>query len=194
MFNSDYLTKEELEEIITKKINPDDISRILGAYEMAETSQLNQIAPDGSPNFYHTTRVCKLLLKELEIFEPDLIITSLLHNILTNRSEITLNIVEYNFGSYVAYLTQLVHDDYYQRTGQSSQRKLISKIDQSAMIIILADCLDTVRTLDFGTMINPFQYMNDINVRYFSIAAGMNNETIDKLIKLLQIEYNKLIG
>lgn len=194
MFNDDFLTKEELQEIITKKINPDDISRIIGAYEMAETSQINQIAPDGSPKFYHTTRVCKLLLYELEIFEPDIIITSLLHNILTNQSEITINIVEYNFGTYVAYLTQLVHDDYKQRTGQSLQRKPMITNDQSALIVILADCLDTVRTLDFGTMINPFQYIHDIDKRYFSIASEMNNESINKIIKLLKIEFNKIIG
>jgi len=194
MLNEDFLKKSELLNLISKKIQPDSINKIMGAYEMSETSQIGHLDPNGSPKFYHTSRVCKILIKELSVFEPDLIIASLLHNILFNSKDITISIIDYNFGSYVAYLVQILTDDYSERVGEKISTIDINNLSNDSLTLILCDCLEIVRTYDFSNTLNPFQYINTIIKRYFETAKTRQDKNIDYLVIELKKEFNKLIG
>ena len=153
MPKNDYLSKADLKELLNDRINPEDTSIIIGAYEMAENAEAGETDPTGAPKFYHNTRVCRILIDELSVSAPELLITALLHNILSASSEITISIIDYNFGSYVAYLVQLISDDYAERKGDKAPAINIESIDDDALIIILSDCLDILRTFDFGKLI-----------------------------------------
>ena len=120
MPKNDYLSKADLKELLNDRINPEDTSIIIGAYEMAENAEAGETDPTGAPKFYHNTRVCRILIDELSVSAPELLITALLHNILSASSEITISIIDYNFGSYVAYLVQLISDDYAERKGDKA--------------------------------------------------------------------------
>ena len=190
----DYLSKSRLEEILSDRVHPEDLNKIIGAYEMAEEANSDDTIPGGTPKFYHTTRVCRILLNELHINEPDLIITSLLHNILSYSSEITVEIIDYNFGTYVAYLVQLINDDFAERIGAENNYINPDTIDTEALYIILSDCLDILRTLDTSSLINPFTYIEDIKKRYFATAEKRQDDKITYLLNELKKEFNKIIG
>lgn len=190
----DYLSKNQLEDILAERVQPEDLNKILGAYEMAEEANSGETIPGGIPKFYHTTRVCRILLNELNINEPDLIITALLHNILSHSSEITIEIIDYNFGSYVAYLVQLISDDFAERIGARATNINPDSIDTEALYIILSDCLDILRTLDTSSLINPFTYIEDIKKRYFETSSKRQDNKITYLINELRKEFNKILG
>ncbi len=194
MSKNDYLSKAELEEILNDKINPEDVSKIIGAYEMAEDAESNATDPTGTPKFYHNTRVCRILIDELSITEPNLLIAALLHNILLSSSEISSSIIDYNFGSYVAYLVQFMCDDYRERQKDKPEKINIDYLDDDALIIILSDFLDMLRTFDFDKLLNPFTYIEDIKKRYFPLATKSDNDEIAYLIKEIRNEFNKILG
>lgn len=191
---NDFLSKDELEHILTERVNPEDISKIIGAYEMAEEALSDATDPTGAHKFYHTTRICKILLQELGIHEPDLIIAALLHNILLHSSEITLEILNYNFGSYVSYLIQLINDDYAERKGTKSSTIPPDSLDTQALYIILCDYLDILRTMDFASPLNPFKYIEEIKKRYFATAYKRDDDKITYLLNELKKEFNKILG
>jgi (p)ppGpp synthase/HD superfamily hydrolase len=193
MPKDNYLKKAELEELLSDKLNPEDISKIIGAYEMAEEAQEGELDPAGEPKFHHNTHVCRIVLNELSITEPDILITALLHNILKKSSEISLSIIDYNFGSSVAYLVQLICDDDAERRGDKQQTINPDTIDDDALIVILSDFLDILRTFDTSKLLNPFVYINHIKQRYFATAQNRSNEKIRYLITELQKEFNKII-
>ncbi len=191
---NDFLSKDELEHILTERVNPEDISKIIGAYEMAEEALSDATDTTGAPKFYHTTRVCKILLQELGIHEPDLIIAALLHNILLHSSEITLEILNYNFGSYVSYLIQLINDDYAERKGTELSIIPPDSLDTQTLYIILCDYLDILRTMDIASTLNPFKYIEEIKKRYFGTAFKREDDKITYLLNELKKEFNKILG
>ena len=72
-------------ESLKTYVNPVDINRIIDAYDMADQAYGDKKTLSGEPYFFHTTRVCKILVIELGIFDSELIITSLLARYLQNH-------------------------------------------------------------------------------------------------------------
>ncbi len=194
MIDENFISKITLEELLRDKISPAEISKVIGAYEMSEAVLIGQLTPSGFPIFYHSTRVAKILLTELNIFEPDLIVATLLHNILINSDEISLTILDYNFGSNVSYLVQRITDDYKIRIGLSIAVMEPDRIDDDCLIIILSDCLDILRSNDFLNFLNPFAFMDQISQRYFPAAETRTNKNISFLLNNCKKEINKING
>lgn len=193
MYQEQFLSRKDLETYITDKIKPEDVSKIIGAYDMAEIAMQGLKNSHGVSQFRHTTRICRIITEELKILETDLIIAALLHNILLHNTGIAPTIIDYNFGSYVAYLVQIVTDDYYSR--YSDYIKLnIDTLDDDAMILILTDCLDELRSIDFGEILNPIGFIENIKNRYFIICEPNENESIKYLISEIKKERNKILG
>ena len=68
-----FYTKEELEDYLTTKLPPLDVNMVTSAYEMSENANQDRRMPDGSYFFDHISRVCGLIVYELEIHEADTI-------------------------------------------------------------------------------------------------------------------------
>ena len=193
MYQEQFLSRQNLESYITGKIKPEDVSKIIGAYDMAEIAMQGLKNSQGVLQFRHTSRVCRIITEELNILETDLILAALLHNILLNNTGIAPTIIDYNFGSYVAYLVQIVADDYFSR--YSDYIKLnIENLDNDALILILADSLDELRSLDFGEILNPIGFIENIKNRYFRICEAKENESVKYLINEIKKERNKILG
>jgi (p)ppGpp synthase/HD superfamily hydrolase len=194
MIEENFLSKTTLEKLLLDKVSPADISKVIGSYEMSEAAHIGQLTPTGYPIFHHSTRVAKILITELNIFEPDLIVASILHNILINSDDITLTILDYNFGSNVSYLIQRITDDFKIRIGLSNAVMELDRIDDDCLIIILSDCLDILRSNDFVNFLNPFSFMDQISHRYFPTAEKRKNENISFLLDQCKKEINKING
>ena len=193
-----YLTKQELEKKIIDKILPIELNRILSAYEMAENAHANHLDRAGIPAFFHVTRVCRILIDELLIYESDLIIASLLHDIYQTSNEINTEIISYNFGPYVAFLIDEIPNNYSYDNFESFNSKTFS-IDNIRVpfddyfIIRLSQHLDNFRTLGFNPSFNPINYVNDITKKYLNITDKTDNPKIKYLIEELKKERNKFL-
>ena len=85
--------KKALTDSLQDKVTPFDLNNIISAYEMAYNAHANQKMKDGSTLFEHLSRVCQIIVTELNITDPDIIVSSLLKSIYNASDEISPDII-----------------------------------------------------------------------------------------------------
>lgn len=198
-YNQTHLSQSELEYLVASNLNPADVQRVLSAYELAASVHENQQRRDGTPYFYHSTRVCKILLEELKITDPDVICASLMHDVLEDSKTITKEIIAYNFGDYVAYVIEVLTKDLEAQELHPDKVDLdhverLKKSSDDCLIIRLSARLDNFRCLEFDLKRNPFEYVTKTTERYIPLAESSNNQHLQYLVQALKNERNKFIG
>ena len=199
MYNLSTYSSSELELDITSYMKPLEVHKVLSAYEMAEHVHQFQIRNDNSPYFYHCARVCKIVVKELSIFDPDLLIAALTHDILEDSKNLTHEVLAYNFGAYAAYIVQVLTKDLQKQTldPDTVEKEHIQLLKQSTtdcLIIKLAARLDNFRCLDFNLKKNPLTYVNKTTDLYLPLADASKNEHLFVLASEIRKERNKFLG
>ena len=192
-----FFSKDELLESLKTYVNPVDINRIIDAYDMADQAYGDKKTLSREPYFFHTTRVCKILVIELGIFDSELIITSLLHDICKTTEDLSDNIIALNFGDYVAYLISVLRQDHEfinsnPFLGDLTENNIRIPSDDY-LIIWLAEHLDNLRFLEFNTEFNPINYVLNISNNYFPIAEKSENPFVEYLLKELKKERNRIL-
>lgn len=195
MENDLLFTKDELEKCLADISSSADICRIFGAYDMAENAYLNRYRRSGAPHFFHISRICRIIVKELKISEPDLIAASMLQDILVIGCGINQEVIEYNFGSYVSYLIEsLTNENIRQKQREFTLENISELGGPDGLILRLAKSLDNLRYLDFEFSDNPISYLNSIMTKYFKLSIQTDNPHVRHLIAEIRKESNKLIG
>jgi GTP diphosphokinase / guanosine-3',5'-bis(diphosphate) 3'-diphosphatase len=199
-YNQTFLTREELERMLRdKQMEAMDVNKCLDAYDMAESVHEFQKRPDGTPYFWHPSRVAKIMVTELNHFDSAIVCSALLHDALEDSNVLTPEIIELNFGSYASYLVQKLTKDI-KATGPMKdwvEREYVERLMQSsedARMLKLADRLDTYRCLEFNVKKNPIKYIMETTEHYFPLAQNSQNPRLRYLIKELQKEQNKFLG
>ncbi len=198
-YNMTFLSRTELVAALKHRINPVELTKVESAYELAENVHAPLDRKDGSPWFYHITRVCGIVLNELNIYDTDSLCASLLHDVLEDSETVSKNVLEYNFGSYVAYIVETLTKDL------SRQRELPDVVDrehveqlrhasQDCVLIRLAARLDNFRCLEFNLKRNPIKYVNDTIERYTPLARNSNDANLRYLVDQLQKEGSKFFS
>ncbi len=198
MYSRTYFSREELQDVIRATVDPIEQNRIISAYDMADAAYSEKKSLNNTPYFFHTTRVCKILVQELSISDPDLIICSLLHGALEANSDITPEIINYNFGPYVTHLLTILKDEYATVDNlplplelQNSDYRVPA---DDYLIIWLAEHLDNFRSLEVSPLFNPINYiLNTVSI-LFPAAEKSENPTVSKLLHSLKQERNKILG
>jgi (p)ppGpp synthase/HD superfamily hydrolase len=200
VYNKTFLSQEELlARLLAADYNPDDVARVCGAYDMAEDVHRMQSRMDGSPYFWHVTRVAKILLDELHFADPDIVCAALLHDALEDSDILTPAILEFNFGPYVAYLVQTLTKDY--RVDPEHRERIdkeyierIARAAEDARVVKFADRLDNSRCLGFNLKRNPIRYITETATLYFPMATQSQNPYLQYLMREIQKEQNKFLG
>ena len=176
-----------------------DINLALDAYEMAESVHENQKRPDGTPYFWHPSRVAKIIMTELDVRDISLIAAALLHDVLEDSDVITAEILEYNFSPYTSYLVQMLTKDI---KAEGLLREIVEKeyverltgATEDARMLKLCDRLDTFRCLEFNVKRNPIKYVMETTTYYFPLAEASENPKMQYLVKELQAARTKFLG
>lgn len=194
-----YLSKSELESLLSGKIDPVDVNKISSAYEMSENAHIDHTMDHGSPYFFHVTRVCKIIICELELYDTDVIIASLLHDIYQTTSNISREIITYNFGNYVAFLIELLNQSTKYLELYPDKVQFKESVDSKTpcrdyLVIWMAEHLDNFRKLTFDPVYNPIQYMSEVERDFFPSAEKAQLPQLDYLIGELKKERNKIVG
>jgi (p)ppGpp synthase/HD superfamily hydrolase len=199
-YNRTMLSKDELEARLRDKVDVLDVHKVMSAYELAESVHEPQTRNDGTPYFYHSTRVCKILMDELECYDSDILCASLLHDVLEDSRTVTKEVLEYNFGQYVAYIVETLTKDL------STQRQKPDEIDlahveklrnesEDCLLIRLTARLDNFRCLEFNLKRNPILYITNTTDRYIPLAEKRpNNKRLQYISRELKKERNKFLG
>jgi len=176
-----------------------DINRVMDAYDMAESVHEFQKRPDGTPYFWHPSRVARIMITEINQTDPNIVCAALLHDTLEDSHVLTPEILELNFGSYTSYLVQKLTKDIKAEGPMKEwvEKEYIEKLmsaSEDARMLKLADRLDTYRCLEFNVKKNPIKYIMETTEHYFPLAHGSHNLRLKYLIKELQKEQNKFLG
>ncbi len=198
-YNYTSYDRYDLERDLTEFLDPIDIHRVMSAYDLAEEVHHDQKRNDSSPYFYHCARVCRILIKEINVQDPDILIAGLTHDVLEDSPTLTQEVLAYNFGEYAAFIVQVLTKNLNEQKidPESVERahvELLAKSPSDCMIIKLAARLDNFRCLDFQLKRNPLVYVNKTNELYLPLADTSNNLLLQKLSEMLKKERNKFLG
>lgn len=198
-YNTTFLRIEELEARLATNGDPIHATKVLDAYEMARSVHEFQTRNDGAPYFYHSTRVARILMDELGIYDADLLIASMLHDVLEDSDTITKTVLEYNFGSYVAYLVDTLTKDLSKARNDPdgvdvAHAEALKSASEDALIVKLASRLDNFRCLGYNLKRNPLVYIRNTTERYLPLADASVNPHLHKLAEEIRKESNKFLG
>jgi (p)ppGpp synthase/HD superfamily hydrolase len=200
LYNRTCLSLPELEERLTaQNLDSIEINRVICAYELAESVHEFQVRNDGTPYFYHSSRVCKILLDELKIYEPEVLIAALLHDVLEDSEVITKGVLEHNFGQYVAYVVETLTKDLKEQEKHYDEIDLahveqLKKSSEDCILIRLAARLDNFRCLGYNLKKNPIKYIQQTTERYLPLAENSKNKHLQYIVKEIKKERNKFLG
>ncbi len=198
-YNTRTLSFEELEERLLMHGDSITMSKVLDAYEMARSVHAQQVRNDGTPFFDHSARTVLILMDELGAYDTDLIIAAFLHDVLEDSKTITKGIIDYNFGSYVAYVVEILTKDLTQARIDPDGVDLahvarLATASADCVIIKLAARLDNIRCLSYNVKKNPLVYITNTLERYVPIAEASGNQRLYTLAAAIRSEANTFLG
>ncbi len=130
------------------RLAPSDLLRVRGAYYMAKYGHRAQVRKElddeGKPlrYFEHPRRVDIILMDEFNIYDPDILCTGLLHDVLEDTDDIDADIIELFYGINVALNTRLLTKD----PKEGYFHRLLHASD-GVKLVKLCDRLDNLRSL-----------------------------------------------
>lgn len=104
-----YLSHADFLNLLVFKMSLDDIALVDAAYELAKAGHKKQKRDDGTPYFQHCKNTARILIEELGIFDKDMVIAALLHDLIEDAEEPFLRLatrpkLQALFGYRVGYL------------------------------------------------------------------------------------------
>lgn len=134
---------------IRYRLAPSEFVKVRAAYYMAKFGHRAQtrkeLGEDGNPlrYFEHPRRAAIILMDEFEVYDPDLICATLLHDCMEDTDAIDEHIIEYMFGPDVAcWVTCLT-----KRPGEDNYVIRLLTSDPEACLIKACDRIDNLRSL-----------------------------------------------
>ncbi|MBE0642784.1 MAG: bifunctional (p)ppGpp synthetase/guanosine-3',5'-bis(diphosphate) 3'-pyrophosphohydrolase [Bacteroidetes bacterium] len=199
LYNQTHFTRQDLIDAIATKLDPVELTTVLGAYEMASSVHEYQRRNDSTPYFWHLSRVARIVIDELHYLNADVISAALLHDVLEDSDIITAEVLKYNFSAYISYIVEVLTKNIrllgMQREQEDSdyvERLRFSSID--CKIIKFAERLDNYRCLEFGVKRNPFGYIEATERDYYPIAREEQNEMLDRIVEEMDRIKRKLFS
>ncbi|MBN1448613.1 MAG: bifunctional (p)ppGpp synthetase/guanosine-3',5'-bis(diphosphate) 3'-pyrophosphohydrolase [Bacteroidetes bacterium] len=188
LYNRIQYGRDDLIRDIAERVDPVDLTTIIGAYEMASSVHEFQVRNDSTPYFWHISRVARIVVQELEYYNGDVISASLLHDVLEDSDIITAEVIKYNFNAYISYivevLTKKIHLFGVQR--EQSDQEYIERLRFASVdckIVKFAERLDNYRCLEYGVKRNPFRYIEETERDYYSMTEIDDHPMLHRMIE-----------
>jgi (p)ppGpp synthase/HD superfamily hydrolase len=197
LYNEEHYTKDELIADVSARVDPVGLTTVLGAYDMASSVHEFQVRNDGKPYFWHISRVARIVVRELEYLNTDVIAASLLHDVLEDSDIITSEVIAYNFTPYISYIVEVLTKNIRLMGVQRVQedREYIERLafaSTDCKIVKFAERLDNYRCLEFGVKRNPFRYIDETESDYYAMAEVEHNRYIDAMVREMEQIKRKL--
>ncbi len=198
-YNQTHFTREELIDAIATKVDPVELTTILGAYEMSGSVHEYQRRNDSTPYFWHLSRVARIIIEEIRYLNADVISAALLHDVLEDSEIITAEVLKYNFSAYISYIVEVLTKNIHLRGPQQTQEDhdYIERLRYSSIdckIVKFAERLDNYRCLEFGVKRNPFGYIEATERDLYPMAQDAQNEMLDGIVEEMDRIKRKLFS
>jgi GTP diphosphokinase / guanosine-3',5'-bis(diphosphate) 3'-diphosphatase len=145
------LYRNQMQELIGGK---DNVEIFWAALDCAVDAHDDQWRRSGDAYILHPCSVAKILAEEMDVTHPEILSAALLHDTVEDVEEVTAEIVERDFGSYVRAIvegcTKVTHiSGDKQANSRQTHRKIFTgaALRPEVMLVKLADRLHNLRTL-----------------------------------------------
>jgi AraC-like DNA-binding protein len=176
-----HATKEELYELLVISIKENmleyDLQKIKQAYEFACIAHNGQKRYSGDDYVTHSINVA-ILLSEMEASE-DALIAGLLHDIIFNKTNMSLEKVRNEFSGRICRIIKEVT--------RFNQNEDIT--DEDVILVKLSDRLHNMRTIGFSDEIHRKEKAKHTLDIFSTIAAKLNNEKVMAELNDLSVKY-----
>ncbi len=173
--NDDIENRETFFARLEPHLAPSQLRNVQLAYTLAKFSHRSQVRKeldaDGNPvrYFEHPRRVTIILLDEVRIYEPEVVIASLLHDGIEDTRDLTPEMIEHCFGAdvvrIVKTLSKVPKEGYLDRFAASA--------DWRPYAVKACDRIDNIRSLDASDKDFAFKQLNETSEKYFPLFRRM---------------------
>ena len=168
------------------------------AFIMASQAHNTMRRRTGEPYIYHPLEVARIVAGEIGLGETA-IISALLHDVVEDNPDYTIEIIRQNFGDKVAYIVDGLTKikDGYERLESNSQVESIKKMlltlsdDVRVILIKLADRLHNMRTLDSMPPSKQQNIAAETLYLYSPLAHRLGLYVIKSELEDLALKYNE---
>ncbi len=168
------------------------------AFLMASEAHFTMRRRTGEPYIYHPLEVARIVAGEIGLGETA-IISALLHDVVEDNPDYTIDIIKRNFGEKVAYIVDGLTKikDGYERLESTAQVESIKKMlltlsdDVRVILIKLADRLHNMRTLDSMPPSKQQNIAAETLYLYSPLAHRLGLYLIKSELEDLALKYNE---
>jgi len=177
----DRVVHEEFTALLTNKVTPEQLSDIERAYNIAKSGHRDIDRDGGERYFEHPKRVALILIRELHIFDADMIIAALLHDVVEDtfifgEGEEAFATIEDWFNKRVAGFVRLLTKEKCTDPDEKAGRDAryfasIAEADEQTQILKCADRLDNLRDIGNCTSEKKRRYLAQTEAHFLELAG-----------------------
>jgi GTP diphosphokinase / guanosine-3',5'-bis(diphosphate) 3'-diphosphatase len=173
-------------------------NQVRKAFIMASQAHFTMRRRTGEPYIYHPLEVARIVAGEIGLGETA-IISALLHDVVEDNPDYTIDMIRQNFGDKVAYIVDGLTKikDGYERLESTAQVESIKKMlltlsdDVRVILIKLADRLHNMRTLDSMPASKQQNIAAETLYLYSPLAHRLGLYLIKSELEDLALKYNE---
>lgn len=173
-------------------------NQVRKAFIMASQAHNTMRRRTGEPYIYHPLEVARIVAGEIGLGETA-IISALLHDVVEDNPDYTIEMIKQNFGDKVAYIVDGLTKikDGYERLESTAQVESIKKMlltlsdDVRVILIKLADRLHNMRTLDSMPASKQQNIAAETLYLYSPLAHRLGLYVIKSELEDLALKYNE---
>jgi GTP pyrophosphokinase len=194
------LINDQLNELLSMCKNSPDKSknRIRRAFDLASHAHMGIRRKSGELYIFHPLSVAKIVVNEIGLDNEDATCAALLHDVVEDSEDYTLEDIRHHFGDKVAELVdgltkiQGVFDKEQSKQAENFKKILLTIVtDINVIIIKIADRLHNMRTLDAMSESKQFQIASETLYFFAPIAYQLGLNKIKTELENLYLKHTQ---
>lgn len=200
------ITREKFEQLLFLKMRPEDVKRVMESYREAEDAhgRTNQLRDSGEVYFEHPKRVAMILMLEFEIYDPDMVISALLHDTVEdtpdfgNKDE-AYEILQRKYNKRVANFVIALSKEPCSDSKKKDERDMryfeaIKSEGPMTMVLKLADRPDNLRSLKQYTSERKRRYIVETRTYILPMAKFVIEQFSGKIRTNLRRAHREMVA
>lgn len=189
---------EILNELKNYNVSEEKLGEVKKSFDLANDIHKNQFRQSGEPYIIHPLTVAKILVEEMEIYDPDTISAALLHDVIEDsegkiKKEDLKEIINPTVAELVDGVSKMRRIDFITKKDQNlaNFRKIINGIIKDIRIILikLADRLHNMRTLEFKSKVKQVENAEETMHLYVPLSLTIGSYRIKSELEDLSLKY-----
>jgi (p)ppGpp synthase/HD superfamily hydrolase len=192
---SERIGRKQFEELLRFKITPSQLDLVMEAYELSKHGHRGQERDNGIRYFEHPKSVALVLIQEFAIYDYEMIIAALLHDVVEDTYifgdfDKAFDRTRARFGDWVAECVRLLSKERKERVPDKQERDRLyfgnlSRADTRIKIVKIADRSHNLRELHNCTPAKKQHYLEETEAHYLPLVEEVMSVVSEPLLRKL---------